>query len=271
MKSLKALKEKALWVKRETLKLHKYAPGTRLASSVSDIEIFIVLYYGGILRYDPKDVKWDKRDRFIVSKGHGAISLYPILADVGFFDKSELVKIGSKDSFLGVIPDTLIPGFETINGSLGHGLGVACGIALALKLKGIDRNVFVLSGDGELNEGAVWEAVMFASFHKLNNLILIVDNNKMSMLGYQREILGMEPLAEKFKAFCWKAEIVDGHNIAQLRKVLNKLMKDDSAQPRVLIADTCKGKGIPGLENDPICHVKTLKPEEIDDILKGCK
>jgi len=271
MRSFEALKEKAQWVKRETLKLHKYAPGTRLASSLSDIEIFVVLYYGGILRYDPKNVKWDKRDRFIISKGHGAISLYPILADLKFFSKSELGKIGTKDSFLGIIPDTLIPGFETINGSLGHGLGVACGMALALKLKGIDRNVFVLSGDGELNEGAVWEAVMFASFHKLSNLILIVDNNKMSMLGYQKEILGMEPLKEKFKAFHWKSEEVDGHNIAQLCKVLNNLMKDDSDRPKVLVANTCKGKGVPGLENDPICHVKTLEADEIDDILKGCK
>lgn len=271
MKSFKILKEKVQWVRRETLKLHKRAPETRIASSLSDIEIFVVLYYGGILSYDPLNIQWEGRDRLIVSKGHGAISLYPILADLNFFSKEELNKIGREDSFLGVIPDTAIPGFETIGGALGHGLGIACGIALGLKRKRLDKKVFVVVGDGELNEGAVWEAVMFASFHKLNNLILIVDNNKISMLGYQKEILGLDPLEEKFNAFHWKAETVDGHNVKQLYTALNNLKEDKSSQPRVLIADTCKGKGIPGLENDALCHVRILKADEIDIILKECK
>jgi len=266
-----ALNKRAENLRKETLKLHKCCPETRIASSLSDIEIFVALYYGGILRYNPKNINWENRDRMIISKGHGAVSLYPILADLKFFSKKELDKIGQEDSFLCAIPDTAVPGFETINGSLGHGLGVACGIALALKRKKLDKNVFVLSGDGELNEGAVWEAVMFASFHKLNNLILIVDNNKMSMLGYQKDILGLEPLENKFDAFRWQTSAVDGHSIKQLYAALNSFKKSKDNRPKVLIANTCKGKGICALENDPLCHVKTLKAEDIDNLIEGLK
>ncbi len=272
MRLFELLEKKAQWVRNETLKLHKRAPGTRLASSLSDIEIFVVLYYGNILVYDSENIFSEDRDRFIISKGHGAVSLYPILADLNFFDKEELNNINSQDSLLVDIPDTTIPGFETINGSLGHGLGVACGVAMALRKKGLEEKVFVLSGDGELNSGAVWEAVMFASYHKLSNLILIVDNNKMSMLGYQKDILGLEPLEEKFTTFKWTAETVDGHNTKQLYNALYNLKNNNSSsQPKVLIANTHKGKGIPELENDHLCHVKTLKAEKIDDILARCE
>lgn len=268
MLSLDALREKAQWVRKETLKLHKRAPGTRLASSLSDIEIFVVLYYGGVLRYNPKDTLAPDRDRFIVSKGHGAISLYPILADLGFFDVAELEKISTPESILGNIPDTTVPGFETISGSVGHGIGIGCGVALALRNKGINRKTFVLCGDGELNSGAIWEAVTFASFHKLRNLVVIVDDNKMSMLGYQKDILGLQPLSEKFYAFNWQVECVDGHDIEQLRDTLSRLRDSDSHQPKVVLADTVKGKGIPELEEDVLCHVRTLRSDEIDRILQ---
>ena len=162
---IKRLKERSVWLRKETLKIHGIAPETRLASSLSDIEIFVALYYGGILKFDPKNQLWEKRDRFIISKPHGAVSLYPILADLGFFSKKELDKVCKQGSLLGGIPDTTIPGFETINGALGHGLGVACGIALGLKNKNLESKVFVLSGDGELFEGAVWEAIMLSLIH----------------------------------------------------------------------------------------------------------
>ena len=271
MKYFDVLRDKAKWVRKETLKLHKQAPESRLASSLSAVEIFVVLYYGNILSYDPQNVQWQERDRLIISKGHGSISLYPILADLDFFDKDELTRMGTKDSFLSAIPDTSIPGYETINGAVGHGLGVGCGIALALKRETSNKRVFVLSGDGELNEGSVWEAIMFASYHKLNNLILIVDNNKMSMLGYQKEILGLEPLEEKFKAFGWKAQALDGHNVEQLYAALNNLKKDEGSQPKVLVANTHKGKGVPALEGDPLCHVKSLSVDQIDNILEEWK
>ncbi len=264
------LKQKALWVRQETLKIHKIAPETRLASSLSDVEIFVVLYYGGILNFNSKDIHWQERDRFIISKGHGAISLYPILANLGFFSKEELKNVCKEDSMLGSIPDN-IPGFETINGSLGHGLGVGCGMALALKRKKIKAKVFILSGDGELNEGSVWEAIMFASHHKLDNIILIIDNNKMSMLGYQKDILDLEPLEEKFNVFNWESKVINGHDMEELYLALNHFKKNKSKQPMVLIANTQKGKGVSQLENDPLCHIKSLKEDEIDNILKELK
>ncbi len=269
MKSLKALEEKARWVRCETLNLHKLAPESRLASSLSAVEIFVSLYYGGFLKYDPADVFSQTRDRVILSKGHGSVSLYPILADLGFFSKDHLAKINQPCSLLRAIPDMTVPGFETINGALGHGLGVACGMALALKAKRIDRRVYVLCGDGELNEGSIWESVMFAAFHKLNNLVLIIDDNKISMLGYQNDILGMEPLAPRFGAFGWQAEEVDGHNIEQLCRTFKKITAGTNNSPIAIVAQTIKGKGAPQLEGDPLCHVKSLNAAQIDVLLKG--
>lgn len=263
--------KKALWVRRETLKLHKRSPETRIASSLSDVEIFVALYYGGILCFDPKNSNSENRDRFIISKGHGAVSIYPILADLGFFDPDELLNIGSKDSFLGAIPDPLVPGFETVNGSLGHGLGVASGIALALKRKGSTSKVYVLAGDGEMNSGAVWEAVIFAAFHKLGNLTLIIDNNKISMLGYQKDILGIEPFEGKFDAFNWRTAVVDGHSIEDLLTILNEFKDVVDERPSVLVANTIKGKGVARLEGHPLSHILSLSAVEVDSLLEEMK
>jgi len=149
----------------------------------------------------PGEPDWADRDRFIISKGHGTISYYPILADLGFVSPRELALISQEDGILKVIPDTLIPGYETINGSVGQGPGVACGLALALRDKGAGQKVFVLCGDGELNEGSVWEAIMFAGHHHLDNLILVIDQNGACMLDFCRNIIDLSPLDEKFRAF----------------------------------------------------------------------
>lgn len=138
-----------------------------------------------------------------------------------------------------------------------------------LKRKNLNVKVFVLLGDGELNEGSVWEAIIFAAYHKLNNLILIIDNNKISMLGYQREILGLDPLYWKFVSFNWKAEIVDGHNIEVVYFVLSRFKNDSSKLPKVIIANTIKGKDVPQLENDSLCHVKSLSKDEIEILLES--
>ncbi|MBI5643605.1 MAG: transketolase [Deltaproteobacteria bacterium] len=265
------LKEMAVWVRRETLKVHRVAPETRLASSLSDIEIFVALYYGGILKQNPKDISWEGRDRFIVSKGHGGVSMYPILADLGFFDKRELSMCCQEGSILGCIPDTVIPGFETINGSLGHGLGVACGMATALREKKSGSRVFVLAGDGELYEGAVWEAVMLAPQLKLGNLVLIVDRNKVSMLDFCSEIIDLDPLDEKFRGFRWMVRHVDGHDMREVYEGLLEFKKDDSPVPKVIIAETIKGKGVPRLETDCLSHIKSLKEAEVDALLDGLK
>lgn len=265
------LKSKTNWVRKETLKLHKLAPGTRLASSLSCIEIIVALYYGKIINFDPKNIFWEDRDRFIVSKGHGTVSMYPILADLGFFDRGELQKICKEGSFLGSIPDPSVPGYETINGSLGQGLGVACGISIALKRNKSKSSIFVLSGDGELYEGSVWEAVMFAAQHKLDNLVLIVDNNKACTLDYCKNIINMEPLEEKFKIFGWDASTVDGHNIKEVYNILLSLKNNKNTKPKILVANTVKGKGIPSLEKNPLCHIKVLSKEEIDILLTELK
>jgi transketolase len=264
------LEKKASWVRKETLNIHKAAPETRLASSLSAVEIFTVLYYAGIVKFDPINLGWESRDRFIISKGHGAISFYPLLCDLGFFPKKEINRVCKNDSLLGGIPDPIIPGFETVNGSLGHGLGVGCGMALALKRKKRKEKVFVLMGDGELCEGSIWEAVMFAAEYKLGNLILILDNNKISMLDYCKNIINLEPIEDKFRSFKWFTVRVNGHSLSQLYRGLVALKKDRSLMPKLLIADTIKGKGVPRLENDPLCHIKNLSPEEVDAIIKRC-
>ena len=261
------LKKKSNFVRKETLRIHRHAPETRLASSLSAVEIFTVLYYGKILRFRPKNVNWKKRDRFIVSKGHGAISLYPILAYFGFFPKERLRMVCKEGCILGGIPDPVIPGFETVNGSLGHGLGVACGIAIALKRKKSKAIVFVLVGDGELNEGSVWEAIMFAGMHKIDNLVLIVDNNKACMLDYCKNVIDLSPLDKKFEVFNWDVKMVDGHNVECLYNVLQRSKKTTNGMPKVVIANTIKGKGVFRFETDPLSHIKNLKPDEAEALI----
>jgi transketolase len=259
-----ALARKARWVRVETLRLHRLAPETRVASSLSAVEIFTTLYYGGLLAHDGANPRWEGRDRLIVSKGHGSICLFPILAERGYFARAELERICQEGSFLGGIPDTIIPGYETINGSLGHGIGVACGISLGLKRKNSSSHIFVVAGDGELCEGSIWEGIMFAAHHHLDNLTVIIDNNKFSMLDRCENIMAIEPLERRFEAFGWEARRVDGHDVALLRESLKALkQRGATGRPAVLIADTVKGKGVPELENDTLCHLRTLTPDEI--------
>lgn len=266
----KAMQEKSRWIWRETLKIHKFCPESRIASSLSCVEILVALYYGGVLHFDPKEPFNEDRDRLIISKGHGSISYYPLLADLGFIDRKELDAPGSLGNKLKAIPDTLIEGYETINGSLGHGIGVGIGMALGLKAKGSSRKVFVLIGDGELNEGSMWEAIMLAGHHKLDNLCVIVDRNKLCMLDYCKNIVDLEPIEAKFQAFGWDADSVDGHDE---EAVVNALMAFKARQPGdsslVVVADTVKGRGVASLEGDSLCHIKSLKPDAVDALLGG--
>ena len=267
--SSEELKKKANWVRRETLKLHKLAPETRIASALSCVEILTALYYGGILSYDPKNTKAETRDRLIISKAHGVLSIYPILAELGFFDKRELLRVCQAGALLGGIPDMMVPGLETINGSLGHGLGVGCGSALALKKKPRNEKVLVLSGDGELYEGSVWEAIMLAGELRLDNLILVIDNNKACMLDFCKNIIDLEPLEAKFAAFRWQAERVDGHDVGQVTAALARMKNSSDHKPQVLIADTIKGKGVAALETDPLSHIRVLGAAAIDAALEA--
>lgn len=264
-----ALLDKAAWVWRETIAIHRRSPETRLASSLSAVEIFVALYYGGILNVDPHDPQWSGRDRCVISKGHGSICMYPILADLGFFDSAELYRVCDEGGFLGGIPDPVIPGYETINGSLGHGPGVAAGMALGLRVKGASPSVFVVVGDGELNEGSCWEAIMFAGQHRLDNLNMIVDDNRVSMLGFTDEIVSNGDLVSRLSAFGWDCRSVDGHDPIAVCHALSEIKLSRQRRPKALIARTLKGHGVPGLENAPLCHIMNPKPELLDKILLG--
>lgn len=262
------LREKADWVWRRTLELHKDAPEIRIASSLSAVEIFSVLYYGNVLNYFPHEPLHPGRDRLIVSKGHGSISMYPILADLGFFPMEELSRVCRRGSFLGGIPDPVIPGYETVNGSLGHGLGVAAGIALGCAHAKRDSAVFVVCGDGELQEGANWEAIMFASHHRLDNLNLIVDDNAISMLGRTAEIVNHGDLAKRLDAFGWDVAVADGHDTQELLGAFFEMKGRHKGRPKAVIAKTIKGHRVPGLENAPLSHIMSVKPNLIDELLR---
>ena len=197
--------------------------------------------------------------------------MYPILADLGFFPLEELKHVCESGSFLGGIPDPVIPGYETVNGSLGHGLGVGTGMAFGLKRKGSDRSVFVVAGDGELHEGANWEAIMFAAQHKLDNLHLIVDQNNISMLGYTDDIVSHGDLSSRLSAFGWDCLEVQGHDVLAVQSVLHQLKSVSGGKPKALIARTLKGRGVPGLENASLSHIINPKPELIDSLLEKFK
>ena len=264
------LKRRANWVRKELLRLNKLAPEMRVASSLSAVEIFTALYYGEVLRQFPRDPMNSERDRCIISKGHGSICMYPILADLGFFDKSELSRICQPGSFLGGIPDPVIPGYETVNGSLGHGLGVGSGMALGLKSRARDESVFVVCGDGELHEGSNWEAVMFASQHALDNLNLVVDNNSISMLGFTDDILSHGGFKARFEAFGWSVSFVtDGHDADAVVEALLEMKALRLGRPKLLVVNTVKGKGVSNLENHPLSHVLPADASVVEELLSG--
>lgn len=269
MKTLETnqLPAKADWVWQQTVKVHQTAPETRIASSVSPIEVLVSLYYGGILHYDSKEPLSETRDRFIVSKGHGSIAMYPILADLGFYDWEELASICQPGHFLGAIPDPVIPGYETVNGSLGHGLGVSTGMAFGLRAKKDSQQVYVLVGDGELHEGANWEAIMFAAHHGLDNLNLIIDNNQISMLDHTDNIISHQGFIERFNAFGWQTFEVDGHDAIAVHEKLSEMKSTRQSKPKVLCANTVKGRNIPSIENHPLSHILTPKQQELDELL----
>ncbi len=264
------LQQKAAWVRRETIRLHGLAPETRIASSLSPVELFVALLYGNILSLTAENRNREDRDRLIISKGHGSICCYPIFADLGFFPPEELENICKEGSFLGGIPDTNIPGYETINGSLGLGIGVGSGIALALKCKGSRSSVVVVAGDGEFHEGSMWEGIMFAAHHRLGNLSVVIDCNKLCMLGRCQDIVTLEPLEQRLSAFGWETRRVDGHSLPGLHAEFSTIKeRAQDGPPLALIADTIKGKGVPCLENDPLCHIRTLTQEEVRQAIGG--
>jgi len=228
--------------------------------SLSAVEIITALYFK-ILAIDPKNPRLDTRDRFILSKGHCSPILYAALAERGFYPKEELNTLRKIGSILQGHPDMKkTPGVDISSGSLGEGLSVGCGMALGSKLNNIKNHIYVLLGDGELNEGQIWEAAMSAAKFKLNNLIAVVDRNGVQLDGTTEEIMPMEPLAQKWRAFNWNVYETDGHDIGAIINTIEAAKKSEQS-PSVVIARTIKGKGVSFMENKHQWHGKPIDKE----------
>lgn len=232
-----------------------------IASAFSVMEILRVLY-DEVLRYDAPNPKWPGRDRCILSKGHGCLALYVLLAEKGFFPRSELQRFCKSEGILGGHPEHgKVPGVEFSTGSLGHGLPVAVGMAIAARRDGKPHRVFAVIGDGESNEGSVWEAAMSASKHKLDNLTVLVDYNKQQSYGTTSEVLELEPFGDKWKAFGFGVTEVNGHDIVQLREALGRLPLSPG-KPSTIICHTVKGRGVSFVEKNFSWHHKNRVTDE---------
>jgi transketolase len=229
---------------------------------MSLIEIMRV-FYDDVLRYRPEEPKWTGRDRLILSKGHGCIALYVLLADKGFFPLETLDTFCRRDSILGGHPEAgKIPGVEASTGALGHGLSIGVGMALAGRIEQRDSRVVVVMGDGEINEGSVWEAALCAGKHGLTNLTAVIDYNKIQSAGTTSEIQDLEPLVDKWRAFNFETVEVDGHDVAALRELFARVPLSQS-KPTAIICHTVKGKGISFAEHDPGWHHKSKISKDV--------
>lgn len=261
------LKEKAKLIRQTIFKTITNGGGGHTPTSLSMVDILTVLYYK-ILNIDPKNPKDPNRDRFILSKGHGGVALYAILADKGFFDKKHLDTFGKSGTILGGHPDMhKVPGIEASTGALGHGYPFAVGIALAGKIDKKDYQVFSIVGDGECQEGSIWEAALFAPKHKLDNLTVIIDHNKFQAMDRLDEIVPLDPLADKWKAFGWEVKEIDGHDINQMEQVFSSLPLEKD-KPTLIVAHTIKGKGISFMEDVAIWHYRN---PSVDQLRIACK
>jgi len=258
------LRNKARSIRRRTFEMVIGAGKGHLGGSLSCVEILVALYHGKILRFDPKDPCWEERDIFIMSKGHSNNSLYVVLADVGFYDPAMLKSFSKDGSIFSQHCDMQVPGVELITGSLGHGLGVAAGIGLGYKLDKRENMIFVMMGDGECQEGSVWEAATFAAHHRLDALVALVDRNGLGSEDFTEKTAPLEPFQDKWKAFGWDVRTVDGHSVEELVTVLEGCRTRRDGRPLVIIANTIKGKGIRSLENQPRAHHTVPKGEEIE-------
>lgn len=257
------IREKARFSREETVRLIQIAKVGHFASSFSCADILATLYYG-VMRLREGEPDWPGRDRFLFGKGHAAAALYPLLVDWGFFEGDVLDEYTRLGNPLGDHPDmSRVPGIDFSSGSLGHALSAGLGVALGGRLQGEDFRVFVLLGDGELHEGQVWEAALSAAHHRAGNLIAIVDRNEYSLDGKVDDVIGIEPLAEKWRAFGWEAHEVDGHDVTALLTLLRGLRDDETRTvPAIVIAQTVKGKGVSFMETEVGWHLGYLVPED---------
>lgn len=264
------MKSKCIDIRKEAINMIYTAEAGHPGASLSEVEILVALYYN-VLNVRPHEPLWLERDRFVLSKGHGCPSLYAILADKGYYDKKHLKTLRKYGSILQGFPNMITPGIDMASGSLGNGLSAGVGMAMAGIVDNKDYDVYVLLGDGELQEGLVWEAAMCAAHHKLKHLVAIVDYNGIQINGWVNDVMSIEPLADKWKAFGWRVIECDGHDIRSLLVALHKAKK--MCAPSVLLAHTVKGKGVSFMEDNKYWHGTAPTEEEarmaLAEIVKG--
>ncbi|MGO2096091.1 MAG: transketolase [Candidatus Microbacterium stercoravium] len=261
------LQDRSTFVRRHIIDGAAAGGSGHLGPAMSCVEIIVSLYYG-YLRIDPEDPHWAKRDRFVMGKGHGCAALYPVLADVGFFSKDELETFSQLGSSLADHPNmNKNPGVDFSSGSLGHALAIVAGMAEAARLQDFDSRSVALLGDGELNEGQIWEAAAYAASKRLGSVLAIVDRNEVQVDGRTDEVLPFGSIAAKFEAFGWAVETIDGHDLTAIHDALERFdtrRRQPDAPPTALIAQTVAGKGIRFIEGLAEWHVGYLAGEDYD-------
>jgi transketolase len=262
-----ATRNLALSIRKRALSMIHAAGSSHLGSSLSMADILAVLY-SGVLNVSPENVDSPDRDRFILSKGHACAALYAVLAERGFLPVEWLETFYQNGSKLAGHATTSVPGIEVSTGSLGHGLSIACGIALAAKRDGHSYRIFTILSDGECDEGSVWEAALFAAHHGLDNLTVIIDYNKIQSLGNVRDVLQLEPFGAKWQAFGWSVAEIDGHDHQKLIETLLHA-RDENPKPYCIIAHTLKGKGVPFMENQLLWHYRSPNADEYSRALEA--
>ncbi len=261
------LADRAKFVRKETGRLSRIAGAGHYSSTFSAAELLVALYYAK-LQIKPLEPDWPDRDRFVLSKGHAAIGLYPILADLGFYDAELLDQYTRFGSPFGDHPDMKkVTGVDFSSGSLGHGLSVGVGLALAARMQARTHRVYCMLGDGELAEGQIWEAAMSAAHFELGSLVVIVDRNGLCIDGTTEDVMSVEPLTDRFESFGWKTRRIDGHNFDQIIETLDALPPAGVGRPTVIIADTIKGRGVEMMEGALNWHVGNLEGEDYDVVM----
>lgn len=259
------IEEIAKDIRKKIYQIAHFAGGGHMGASFSMTDIISVLYFDGVLKYDASNPKWEERDKFILSKGHASYALYAALAKAGYFPEKELWHVGQIGSKFGGHPKMYdIPGVEASTGALGHGLSFAIGVAYANKVDKKNSHVYVVLGDGECQEGSIWEGALSAPTLQLDNLTVVVDHNKLQAMDDLENIVHMQPFSDKWKAFGWNVVEIDGHNYKETKEAL---LIRKAGVPTVVIAHTVKGKGVSFMENVPIWHFRMPNEQELQVLM----